>query len=200
MTEVVRPTLAVMKDRGTPFSGLLYVGLALTKNGPRVVEFNVRFGDPETEALLPLLASPLAQVLYAAATGQLDQLGELDWRPGACVGVVLAADGYPGTPKKGQRIGLPPETDTAHIIQSGTATEKVLTRTEPGAPGDWNDVLISNGGRVLVALGLGEDLPAARKVAYDLAAQVDFPDSFCRSDIAKPEYLANLAAGKPALG
>jgi phosphoribosylamine--glycine ligase len=193
MAQVVQPTLATMRDRGTPFTGLLYVGLAMTKLGPKVVEFNVRFGDPETEALLPMLASPLGQVLYAAAQGELEEIGELEWHPGACVGVVMAAEGYPGTPVKGQRIVLPPDTPTAHIIQAGTATERVLERPEPGSPGTWHNELVADGGRVLVVLGRGKDVPTARRVAYKLLDQVEFPQSFYRSDIASPSYLASLA-------
>jgi phosphoribosylamine--glycine ligase len=180
MAEVVCPTLSVMRDRGTPFAGLLYVGLALTSRGPKVVEFNARFGDPETEALLPLLETPLAQVLYAAATGTLASVGELDWHPGGSVGVVLASEGYPGTPVKGQTILLPPDTKHAHIIHAGTAINEA-------------GVLVSNGGRVLVVVGQGADLDAALSHAYAMVAQVDFPHSFHRSDIAAPARLAELA-------
>ncbi len=171
MAEVVHPTLARMRELGIPFSGLLYVGLAMTSRGVRVVEFNARFGDPETEVVLPLLRTPLAQVLYAAATGALDGVGELEFDDRAAVCVVLAARGYPGTPQKGCRIVLPPETEDALVIQAGTAL---------GAEGQ----LVASGGRVLVVVGTGDDIAAARRNAYDHIAQIDFADGFCRSDIA----------------
>ena len=171
MAEVVHPTLARMRELGIPFSGLLYVGLAMTSRGVRVVEFNARFGDPETEVVLPLLRTPLAQVLYAAATGALDGVGELEFDDRAAVCVVLAARGYPGTPQKGCRIVLPPETEDAFVIQAGTAL---------GAEGQ----LVASGGRVLVVVGTGDDIAAARRNAYDHIAQIDFADGFCRSDIA----------------
>jgi phosphoribosylamine--glycine ligase len=140
MERVVLPTITRMAERGTPFTGLLYCGLALTSRGLRVVEFNARFGDPETEVILPLLASPLGQVLYAAATGTLAGFAGLEWRDGACVGVVMAATGYPDTPAKGGAIALPPDTATAHTIHAGTAA------TPTGK-------LVAAGGRVLVAVG-----------------------------------------------
>lgn len=171
MTEVVYPTLGQMRELGTPFSGLLYVGLALTARGPRVVEFNARFGDPETEAVLPLLRTPLAQVLYAAATGTLDQIGTLEFDDRAAVCVVLAAEGYPASPKKGCPITLPADTAEVHVIHAGTAL---------AADGG----LVANGGRVLVVVATGDDLAAARAAAYAHIAKIDFADGFCRSDIA----------------
>jgi phosphoribosylamine--glycine ligase len=171
MTEVVTPTLARMRELGTPFSGLLYVGLALTSRGPRVVEFNARFGDPETEAVLPLLRTPLAQVLHAAATGRLDQVGPLEFDDRAAVCVVLAAEGYPASPRKGCLITLPPETADVHVIHAGTAV-------------DEHGRLVANGGRVLVVVGTGDDLAGARRAAYEHIAAIDFAEGFCRSDIA----------------
>ncbi|EPH03381.1 phosphoribosylamine-glycine ligase [Propionibacterium sp. oral taxon 192 str. F0372] len=172
MTSVVHPTLARMRELGTPFAGLLYVGLAITSKGPRVVEFNARFGDPETEAVLPLLTTPLAQVLYAAATGVLDRFEALDFddRSGVCV--VLAADGYPGTPRKGGMITLPADTETVHVIHAGTAL-------------DTEGHLVAAGGRVLVVVATGDDLTAARDAAYAHIKTIDFPDGFCRPDIAR---------------
>ena len=171
MTEVVYPTLARMRELGTPFTGLLYVGLAMTSRGPRVVEFNARFGDPETEVVLPLLRSPLGQVLFAAATGTLDQHGPLEFDGRAAVCVVLAAEGYPGSPRKGGHISLPPDTQDVHVIHAGTAL-------------DADAQLIAHGGRVLVVVGTGDDLAAARRAAYDHIARINFPDGFCRTDIA----------------
>lgn len=171
MDAVVTPTLARMRELGTPFSGLLYVGLAITSRGPRVVEFNARFGDPETEALLPLLTSPLAQVLYAAATGTLASHGPLEFADRAAVCVVLAARGYPGSPRKGGGIILPPDTEQVHVIHAGTGL-------------DDRGHLVANGGRVLVVVATGADLAQARAAAYDHIARIDFPDGFCRTDIA----------------
>ncbi len=198
VASVVHPTLAEMRRRGTPFQGLLYVGLALTSKGPRVVEFNVRFGDPETEVVLPLLRSPLAQLLYAAASGTLADFEQLQWSQDAAVGVVIAADGYPDTPKKGGLIKLPPDTDQfdgfqgrassgVHVIHAGT------TRRD--------GQLVANGGRVLVVVGRGADAETARQVAYDFIAAIDYPDGFCRSDIGSAQrqtaFAAELAARRP---
>ena len=171
MAEVVHPTLARMRELGIPFSGLLYVGLAMTSRGVRVVEFNARFGDPETEVVLPLLHTPLGQVLYAAATGSLAKVGRLDFDDRAAVCVVFAAKGYPGSPRKGGHISLPPETDRVHVIHAGTAL-------------DADGRLTANGGRVLVVVGIGDDLADARAAVYEHIAKIDFPDGFCRSDIA----------------
>ncbi|HNV11410.1 MAG TPA: phosphoribosylamine--glycine ligase [Propionibacteriaceae bacterium] len=170
LATVIRPTLDVMAARGTPFVGLLYCGLALTSRGTRVVEFNARFGDPETQALLPLLETPLGALLLAAATGRLDQFGPLTWADGASVAVVMAAAGYPGTPEKGGAIVLPPDTDDVHVIQAGTAV------VDSG--------LVADGGRVLAVVGRGDDLAQARDRAYRHIDAIDFASGFCRSDIA----------------
>ncbi|AZZ40654.1 phosphoribosylamine--glycine ligase [Acidipropionibacterium jensenii] len=172
--EVIRPTLAEMRRRGTPFQGLLYVGLALTAEGPKVVEFNVRFGDPETEPLLSLLTSPLAQVMRAAARGDLSGFGGLEFRRGFAVGVVLASQGYPGTPTTGGPITgaqAPDGGPDPDVIHAGTAL---------AADGR----LVSAGGRVLVALGHGETLTGARQAAYARLARIDLPGGFHRDDIA----------------
>lgn len=174
MDTVITRTVNEMARRGTPFTGLLYAGLALTSRGTRVVEFNVRFGDPETQPLLAVLDSPLGVVLYAAATGKLADIGRLSWRDESAVVVVMAADGYPGTPHKGGRIGgqrLFGSDDAAHIIHAGTAL-------------DADGQLVSAGGRVLSVVGTGAALSAARDRAYAAVAEVDFPDGFCRHDIA----------------
>ena len=173
MSTVIDPTLAEMARRGTPFAGLLYAGLALTSRGLRVVEFNARFGDPETEAILPLLESGLADLLYAAATGTLDQIPPPRWREGASVAVVEAAQGYPGTPAKGGRITLPPTPADVQIVHAGTALDK-------------DGHLIANGGRVLCVVAQGETLDAARKKAYDVVDTIGFPTGFHRTDIGIP--------------
>lgn len=171
MARIVGPTLTRMRELGTPFRGLLYVGLALTANGPRVVEFNARFGDPETEVVLPLLDEPLTPVLLAAATGTLGERGPLRFCDRAAVCVVLAANGYPSAPHKGGRIGLPPDTAAVHTIHAGTAL-------------DHEGNLVAAGGRVLVVVAQGADVPSARRLAYEHVAGVDFPGGFFRGDIA----------------
>ena len=172
METVINPTLAEMNRRGTPFVGLLYAGLALTSRGLRVVEFNVRFGDPETQAVLALLKTPLAGVLRAAARGELDRIGELEWHDGAAVVVVECAAGYPGTPNSGCSITLPADTDDAWVLQAGT---KLV-----------DGGLVSSGGRVLGTVARGADLDAARATAYAHLAGIDFADGFHRTDIGVP--------------
>jgi phosphoribosylamine---glycine ligase len=169
MARVVHPTLAELAGRGTPFSGLLYVGLALTSEGPKVIEFNCRFGDPETQAVLALLETPLAGLLHAAATGTLAAHPPLRWRDGAAVTVVIAAQGYPSTPRTGDAIT---GADHPGIVHAGTAR-----RASDGA-------VLSAGGRVLCCTGTGADLAAARAAAYALVDGVDLPGSQHRTDIA----------------
>jgi phosphoribosylamine---glycine ligase len=164
--EVVKPVAAEMVRRGCPFSGLLYAGLAITSRGPAVVEFNCRFGDPETQSVLTLLDTPLGQLLYAAATGQLvDE--PLQWRDGCAVTVVVAAENYPGRPRVGDVI-VGSEADG--VLHAGTA------RRDDGA-------IVSSGGRVLSVVGTGADLAAARDTAYRLAKSIRLPGSHFRSDI-----------------
>ncbi len=169
MVRVVRPTLAEMAKRGTPFAGLLYVGLALTSTGPEVVEFNCRFGDPETQPILALLETPIAGLLHAAATGTLGAHPPLRWRDGAAVTVVVAADGYPGTPRTGDEIT---GADRPGIVHAGTARRAA------------DGVLVSAGGRVLGCTGTGADLSAARTAAYSLVDGVTLAGSRYRTDIA----------------
>jgi phosphoribosylamine--glycine ligase len=169
MSTVVEPTLAELRRRGTPFAGLLYVGLAITPTGPKVIEFNCRFGDPETQVVIPLLETPLAGLLYAAATGTLAEHPPLRWRTGSAVTVVIAADGYPDKPRGGDVItGF----DVPGVVHAGTA------RTGDGA-------LVSAGGRVLCCTGLGPDLAAARAEAYRLVEGVRMAGAQYRRDIAR---------------
>ena len=169
METVAHPTLAEMRRRGTPFGGLLYVGLALTKAGPRVIEFNARFGDPETQVVLALLETPLAGLLHAAATGTLAGHPPLRWHPGAAVTVVLASAGYPVSARSGDVIS---GGERAGIIHAGTAR-----RAADGA-------LVSAGGRVLCGTATGPDLAAAREAAYALVDGVTLEGAHRRSDIA----------------
>jgi phosphoribosylamine--glycine ligase len=166
--DVVEPVVAEMASRGTPFSGLLYAGLAITANGPEVIEFNCRFGDPETQAVLALLRSPLARLLHAAATGTLASSPALEWAPGAAVTVVVAAEGYPGTPRLGDVIS---GADTDGVLHAGTRVR------DDGA-------VLSAGGRVLSVVGTGADLAAARTDAYARLTAVHLAGSHHRTDIA----------------
>jgi len=167
---VVHPTLAELRGRGTPFAGLLYVGLALTADGPKVIEFNCRFGDPETQVVLALLETPLAGLLHAAATGRLAEHPPLRWRDGAAVTVVMASEGYPASPTLGDVIegadGVP------GVLHAGTAR-----RASDGA-------LVTSGGRVLACTGTGATQAEARAEAYRLVEGVTFRGAQHRSDIA----------------
>jgi len=168
VADVVEPVAAEMVRRGCPFSGLLYAGLAITSRGPAVVEFNCRFGDPETQAVLALLESPLAQLLHATATGTLADFPPLQWHDGYAVTVVVAAENYPGRPRVGDVVGGATGTGVLH---AGTA------RRDDGA-------VISSGGRVLSVVGTGADLNAAREAAYHTLSSIRLPGSHFRSDIA----------------
>lgn len=177
--EVVRrvalPVLKEMAARDTPFTGVLYCGLALTSRGVRVIEFNARFGDPETQAVLPRLATPLAGLLYRAATGSLDLAEDLRWGEGAAVAVVMAAEGYPGTPRTGDVIAGIAEAealDGVRVLQAGTAY-------------DGEGRLITAGGRVLAVVGTGHDQAEARARAYEGAGHIRWSGVFHRSDIAR---------------
>lgn len=167
--DVVKPVAAELAKRGTPFSGLLYAGLAIGQDGPAVVEFNCRFGDPETQAVLALLTSPLGAALSATATGTLDQLPPLQWSDGAAVTVVVAAENYPGKPRTGDVIT---GADGDGVLHAGTA------RNHDGA-------VVSSGGRVLAVVGTGADLAEARAQAYDRIAGIKLPGSHFRTDIGK---------------
>ena len=167
--QVLAPMIAEMAARGTPFVGLLYAGLALTDHGTRVIEFNARFGDPETQVLIPLLKTPLATLLYKAATGNLKET-TLDWRDDSAVTVVLAAEGYPSAPKSGGAITGFSTIDNVQIYHAGTST------TEQG--------VVASGGRVLTVTGIGEDLTEARNRAYRAISQIRLAGSFYRTDIA----------------
>jgi phosphoribosylamine--glycine ligase len=166
---VLAPMIAEMAARGTPFVGLLYAGLALTDHGIRVIEFNARFGDPETQVLIPRLVTPLATLLYKAATDSLDD-EVLQWRDESAVTVVLAAQGYPESPKIGGAISALPTIDKAQIFHAGTSQSA--------------DALLSAGGRVLTVTGTGSDLTEARDRAYRAISQIQLEGSFYRTDIA----------------
>jgi phosphoribosylamine--glycine ligase len=173
---VAHPTIQEMSRRGTPFKGLLYIGLALTSRGVRVVEFNARFGDPETQPLLALLdqdAVPLSALLMGAAAGTLSEVPPPVWRPGAAVGVVMASRGYPESSSSGDVItgaDAAEALDDVHVIHAGTALRE--------------GSLVTAGGRVLAVVGVGEDVTAARAAAYAGVALISFDGAQHRTDIA----------------
>jgi phosphoribosylamine--glycine ligase len=173
MRTVLQPTVDEMRRRGTPFAGLLYAGLALTSKGMRVVEFNARFGDPETQVVLARLDSPLADLLMGAATGTLADVAEPTWSDDAAVCVVIAAEGYPDSPVTGGVITGLAEADGldgVDVLHAGTRTEG----------GD----IVASGGRVLSVVGRAATLAEARERAYAAVALIDLPGSHHRSDIA----------------
>ncbi|GAB3278124.1 phosphoribosylamine--glycine ligase [Sinomonas notoginsengisoli] len=171
---VARPTIEAMAQRGTPFVGVLYCGLALTSRGTRVIEFNARFGDPETQAVLARLRTPLGGLLHAAATGRLETVEGLRWAPEAAVAVVLASQNYPDKPRTGGRIrGLKKAgaLDGVHVLHAGTAL-------------DEEGKTVSSGGRVLAVVALGEDLTHARERAYEGVELITLEGGQYRHDIA----------------
>jgi phosphoribosylamine---glycine ligase len=185
MATVINPAIGELRRRGTPYRGLLYAGLALTSRGPRVVEFNARFGDPETQVVLDRLATPLAGPLAAAASGSLSGAGPLEWAPGAAVTVVMAAAGYPAAPVTGAVIeGIDDalRVPGAYVLHAGTGTDR-------------GGRLVSTGGRVLNVVGTGADLRAARTVAYQAAERIRMRGGWFRRDIAAE---AARAAPSPA--
>ncbi|WP_460107410.1 phosphoribosylamine--glycine ligase [Streptomyces sp. YKOK-J1] len=172
---VLRPTVDEMRRRGTPFSGLLYAGLAITSRGVRVIEFNARFGDPETQVVLARLRTPLGGVLLAAASGTLADLEPLRWSEDAAVTVVVASHNYPGTPRTGDPItGLDEvaaeDAPHAYVLHAGTKRD--------------GDAVVSAGGRVLSVTATGEDLTAARERAYRAVDRIRLDGSQHRTDIA----------------
>ncbi|MBV1703703.1 MAG: phosphoribosylamine--glycine ligase [Hyphomicrobiales bacterium] len=171
MREIVHPTVAGMKARGAPFRGVLFVGLMLTAEGPEVIEFNVRFGDPETQALMPRLAEDLLPWLIACAEGRLPE-GAPRMKSSAALTVVVAARGYPEAPKKGGAIrGLESAAsiEGVEIVHAGAKVE--------------NGAILADGGRVLCVTGTGATLREARDRAYAGVAAIDYPDGFHRRDI-----------------
>lgn len=172
MAEIVRPTLAGMAAEGAPFAGILYAGLMLTAAGPKLVEYNVRFGDPECQVVLPRLMSDLAPLLLGAVDGVLDRMS-LRWYPLRALTVVLASRGYPGAYAKGTEIrGL-----------EALAGDPDLLVFHAGTRSTPDGRLLADGGRVLNVTGLGATLAEARERAYAAVDRVDWPEGFCRRDI-----------------
>ncbi|MET9106043.1 phosphoribosylamine--glycine ligase [Streptomyces zhihengii] len=176
LQSVLQPTVDELRRRGTPFSGLLYAGLAITSRGARVIEFNARFGDPETQVVLARLKTPLAGLLLASANGTLDTLPPLHWRDDAAVTVVVASHNYPGTPRTGDPIeGLDEvaaeDAPHAYVLHAGTRQD--------------GDAVVSAGGRVLSVTATGKDLAQARERAYRAVARIRLDGSQHRTDIAR---------------
>jgi phosphoribosylamine--glycine ligase len=171
MAEIIRPTLAGMMKRGTPFQGVLFAGLMITAQGPKLIEYNTRFGDPECEVLMPRLKSDIVPALLAACDGVLDQV-DLRWRDEAALTVVLAAKGYPAKPETGsviQGVEKAEALDDVLVFHAGTKLS--------------NGDLVANGGRVLNVVALGKSVGEAQKRAYEAVDKIDWPGGFCRSDI-----------------
>jgi phosphoribosylamine---glycine ligase len=170
---VLQPAVDGMAARGTPYVGVLYAGMMLTAAGPRVLEFNCRFGDPETQAILPLLDSDLAEIMLACVEGRLDQI-EVRWRRGACATVVLASEGYPGAYPKGRPISGPDEAagrEAVAVFHAGTARR--------------DGRVVTAGGRVLAVSATGDDLPSALTRAYAGVECIHFEGMHYRKDIGK---------------
>ena len=167
---VAQPTVDEMRRRGTPFVGVLYIGLALTSAGPRVIEFNARFGDPETQVVLARLRTPLGSLLHAAATGSLADQHPLVWREQSAVTVVIAAENYPSSPVTGDEItGIEP-ADGVSVLHAGTARR--------------DGALVSSGGRVLSVVAQADTLAQARAAAYRTVDGIRLRGSQHRTDIA----------------
>ncbi|MFB0611944.1 phosphoribosylamine--glycine ligase [Aurantiacibacter poecillastricola] len=170
MERIVFPTVRQLRKDGTPYVGVLYAGLMLTEDGPRLVEYNCRFGDPECQVLMMRLESDLAQYMLAAASGALSALPEPTFAEDTAMTVVMAAKGYPGTPEKGGAITLNGAEDTgAKVFHAGTSSK--------------DGALVASGGRVLNVTATGPDTRAARDAAYAAVEKVDFPSGFYRKDI-----------------
>ena len=176
LAEIVRPTARAMMAAGTPFRGWLYAGLMLTADGPRLIEYNVRLGDPEAQVVLPRLATDLLDVLVAGAEGRLDDV-TLAWEKGSAVGVVVAAHGYPDAPALGGVVG-----GLEAAAQTGALVFHAGTRAQDGA-------VVASGGRVLTLVGRGATVAAARARAYAGVAALDYPQGVFRIDIAAPSVL-----------
>jgi phosphoribosylamine--glycine ligase len=172
MERIIRPALAEMVRRGSPFRGILFAGLMLTPDGPKLIEFNVRFGDPECQVLLLRLRSDLLPALQAACDGELAHF-DLRWHDGAAIAVVMAARGYPDAPERGSEIrGL-----------AAAAAKPGVQIFHAGTVADADGHLRAAGGRVLTICAAGTTLVAARDAAYAAVDAIDWPEGFCRRDI-----------------
>jgi phosphoribosylamine--glycine ligase len=172
MDEIVRPTARALAQVGTPFSGVLYAGLMLTAEGPKLIEYNVRFGDPECEAVMPLIAGDFAELLHAVATGRLGEIEPPRLSGKHAMTVIVAARGYPGTPASG---GLIRDIEAAEQVEGVTVFHAGTARSDMG--------LVAKGGRVLAVTAVAESFANARARAYRAVDQIDFADGFHRRDI-----------------
>ncbi|MBX7491751.1 phosphoribosylamine--glycine ligase [Qipengyuania sp. 1NDW9] len=174
MREIIEPTVRTMREEGMPYSGVLYAGLMLTKDGPQLIEYNVRFGDPECQVLMMRLESDLVELMLACAEGRLGEIDAPTMSDDFALTVVMAAEGYPGTPKKGGSITLgEAEANGAKVFHAGTKRE--------------GDQLVANGGRVLNVTARGSSATEAQRNAYEAVDAIDFADGFCRRDIGQRE-------------
>ena len=171
MDEIIRPTVAGMKKRGTPFKGVLYAGLMITAAGLKLIEYNARFGDPETQVLLPRLKSDLLAALVATVDGVLNTF-DLRWRDDVALTVVMAANGYPDAPEKGSEIG--------GLSKAGEMPDVIVFHAGTVAK---DGRILANGGRVLNVTAMGRTVAEAQKRAYAAIGKIDWPGGFCRSDI-----------------
>ncbi len=168
MAQIIHPTVNALRNAGMPYIGVLFAGLMLTGKGPKLIEYNARFGDPECQVLMMRYTGDLAALMLAVATGKLAQTGGPEFIPDAALTVVMAAKGYPGTPEKGGAIGFG-DVGSAKIFHAGTAEK--------------DGQLIAHGGRVLNITAIGPTVTAAQAQAYAAVNEVDFPSGFCRRDI-----------------
>ena len=184
MARIVAPTVKAMADEGMPYSGVLFAGLMLTRSGAKLIEYNARFGDPETQVMLMRLESDLGELLLACAENRLGSVAAPHFAKETALTVVMAAQGYPGTPKKGGRIAgiSEAEANGAMVFHAGTAL-------------DAQGSLIANGGRVLNVTATGPSVQAAQQHAYTAVDALDFADGFCRRDIGQREVHRELARG-----
>jgi phosphoribosylamine---glycine ligase len=174
MREIIEPTVQALAEAGTPYSGVLFAGLMLTDAGPKLIEYNARFGDPECQVLMMRYQGDLAALLLACAKGELARAEEPSFSGQTALTVVLAAQGYPGTPKSGGAIDLgAAEADGAKVFHAGTRRD--------------GKTLVASGGRVLNVTALGDSVTAAQEAAYGAVDAIDFPDGFCRRDIGQKE-------------
>ena len=184
MARIIAPTVKAMADEGMPYSGVLFAGLMLTRTGAKLIEYNARFGDPETQVMLMRLESDLGELLLACAENRLSTVPAPRFAKDTALTVVMAAQGYPGTPKKGGRIAgiLAAEADGAKVFHAGTAL-------------DADGALVATGGRVLNVTAMGPSVQAAQGRAYAAVDALDFADGFCRRDIGQKEVDRELARG-----
>ncbi|MEM1449695.1 MAG: phosphoribosylamine--glycine ligase [Planctomycetota bacterium] len=176
---VLLPSIHMLRREQIPFRGVLFIGLMLTEGGPRVIEYNVRFGDPECQALMRRLKSDVVPILRATARGELESIETPEWDASTCVGVVAAAEGYPGSPRKGDRItGLEAAdaVEGAVVFHAGTRRSRSL---------DGDEDVVTSGGRVLTVTAMGDSAEEARARAYEAYEHIAFDGKFCRTDIGR---------------